>query len=49
MSQEQLAARAEVPLVTLRKIKTGAVVEPGYFIVLDVLRALGAETRDTQW
>ena len=41
LTQEQLAVRAGVSLSTLRKIETGKVVEPGYFTILAVLRALG--------
>jgi transcriptional regulator with XRE-family HTH domain len=44
MSQEQLAARAEVSVATVRKIETVVVVEPGYFTVLAMLRVLGATT-----
>lgn len=47
LSQEQLAARAEVSVATVSKIETGAVREPGYFTViamLDVLRAATGET-----
>ncbi len=42
LTQEQLAARAQVAVATVRKIETGAVVEPGYFTVVALLRALGA-------
>ncbi|MHB1595850.1 MAG: helix-turn-helix domain-containing protein [Streptosporangiaceae bacterium] len=40
LTQEQLARRAGVPLSTLRKIETGQVLEPCYFAVADLLRAL---------
>lgn len=40
LTQEQLARRADVPLSTLRKIETGRVLEPCYFAVADLLRAL---------
>jgi transcriptional regulator with XRE-family HTH domain len=46
MTQEQLAARARVAVATLRKIETGAVVNPGYFTVLALLEALGARADD---
>ena len=41
LTQEQLAARARVAVATVRKIETGAVVEPGYFTVIGLLDALG--------
>jgi transcriptional regulator with XRE-family HTH domain len=47
LSQEQLAARAEVSVATVSKIETGAVREPGYFTVvamLGVLEVAAAET-----
>jgi transcriptional regulator with XRE-family HTH domain len=43
LTQEQLAASAQVAVATVRKIETGAVVEPGYFTVLALLSALGIE------
>ena len=46
MSQEQLAARAEVSVATVRKIETVAVVEPGYFTILAILRVLGVTTEE---
>ncbi|MFD8564321.1 helix-turn-helix domain-containing protein [Streptosporangium canum] len=45
-TQQQLAASAEIALSTLRKIETAAVVEPGYFTILSLLRVLGAKTED---
>jgi len=42
LTQEQLAARAQVAVATVRKIETGAVVEPGYFTVMALLHALEA-------
>jgi transcriptional regulator with XRE-family HTH domain len=47
LSQEQLAARAQVAVATVRKIEKGVVVEPGYFTALALLRALGAGHDDT--
>lgn len=41
MTQEQLAARAQVAVSTLRKIERGHVIEPGYFTVLSLATALG--------
>lgn len=41
MTQERLAALAGVGIATVRKIETGAVVEPGYFTVLALMGALG--------
>jgi transcriptional regulator with XRE-family HTH domain len=42
LSQEQLAARAELSVATVSKIETGVVREPGYFTVLAMLDALNA-------
>jgi transcriptional regulator with XRE-family HTH domain len=47
LSQEQLAARARVAVATVRKIEKGVVIEPGYFTVLALMRALGAGREDT--
>ena len=47
LSQEQLAARAQVAVATVRKIEKGVVVEPGYFTVLALMQALGARYEDT--
>jgi transcriptional regulator with XRE-family HTH domain len=41
MTQETLASEARVALSTVRKIETGAVVEPGYFTVTALMSALG--------
>lgn len=46
MTQEQLAVRARVAVGTVRKIETGAVVEPGYFTVIGLLKALGVAHED---
>lgn len=46
LTQEQTASRAGVAVATVRKIETGAVVEPGYFTVLALARALGAGPGD---
>jgi transcriptional regulator with XRE-family HTH domain len=46
MTQEHLAARAGVAVATVRKIETGAVIEPGYFTVLALMGALGASAGD---
>ncbi|HET8658935.1 MAG TPA: helix-turn-helix transcriptional regulator [Micromonosporaceae bacterium] len=48
MTQEQLAARAQVAVSTLRKIESGRVVEPGYFTVLSLASALGIRLRDLE-
>ncbi len=40
MTRERLASEAGVALSTVRKIETGAVVEPGYFTVLALMAAL---------
>jgi transcriptional regulator with XRE-family HTH domain len=47
LSQEQLAARAQVAVATVRKIEKGIVIEPGYFTVLALMQALGAGHKDT--
>ena len=47
LSQQQLAARAELAVATVRKIETGAVIEPGYFTILALQQALGARYEDT--
>lgn len=46
MTQEQLAARAQVAVSTLRKIERGHVIEPGYFTVLSLATALGIGLED---
>ncbi|WP_406312693.1 helix-turn-helix domain-containing protein [Streptosporangium sp. NBC_01639] len=45
-TQQQLATSAEIELSTLRKMETAAVVEPGYFTILSLLKALGARVED---
>ena len=46
ITQERLAARAGVGIATVRKIETGAVVEPGYFTVMALMNVLGASPDD---
>ena len=46
ITQERLAAKAGVAIATVRKIETGAVVEPGYFTVMALIEALGARPDD---
>lgn len=46
MSQEQLAGQAQVAVATVRKIEKGVVIEPGYFTVLAIMRALDAIRED---
>jgi transcriptional regulator with XRE-family HTH domain len=46
LTQEQLAARARVPLATLRTIEGGRVANPGHFTVMAVLGALGAQAEE---
>ena len=46
LSQEQLAARAHVTVATLRKIETGAVLNPGHFTVMALVAALGVSAED---
>jgi transcriptional regulator with XRE-family HTH domain len=45
-TQQQLATRAEIAISTLRKIEAATVVEPGYFTILSLLKALGAKAED---
>ncbi|SDT80265.1 helix-turn-helix domain-containing protein [Actinoplanes derwentensis] len=40
LTQEDVARRAGIGIATLRKIESGAVVEPGYFTVLAIAAAL---------
>jgi len=47
LSQEQLAARAEVSVATVSKIETGAVREPGYFTVVAMLGVLEVAVEET--
>lgn len=42
LTQSDLAVRAEVSEATVRKIEQGKVVEPGFFVVMALLKALGA-------
>ncbi len=46
LTQQQLAASAGVALGTVRNIERGIVVEPGYFTITALLRALGARPAD---
>jgi transcriptional regulator with XRE-family HTH domain len=46
LTQERLAAQAEVAVSTVRKIETGAVVEPGYFTVMALMKVLGASPEE---
>ena len=46
LSQDQLARRADVTLATLRKLEAGKIVNPGHFIVMALLGALGARPED---
>ncbi len=46
LTQERLAARAGVAIATVRKIETGAVIEPGYFTVMALIAALDASPDD---
>lgn len=47
LSQEQLAAQAEVSVATVSKIERGAVREPGYFTVIAMLDALGVADEES--
>ena len=40
ITQERLAAQAGVSIATVRKIETGAVIEPGYFTVMALMALL---------
>lgn len=44
LTQDEIARRAGIGIATLRKIENGAVIEPGYFTVLAIAAALGAES-----
>jgi DNA-binding XRE family transcriptional regulator len=46
MTQEQLAAQAEVSVATVRNIERVAVVEPSLFTILAMVRVLGATIED---
>jgi transcriptional regulator with XRE-family HTH domain len=46
LTQEQLAARAQVAVATVRKIEAGTVINPGIFTVMAMFSALGAEPED---
>jgi len=41
ITQERLAAQAGVSIATVRKIETGAVMEPGYFTVMALMSVFG--------
>jgi transcriptional regulator with XRE-family HTH domain len=43
LTQSEIARKAGIGIATLRKIENGTVVEPGYFTVLAIATALGAE------
>jgi DNA-binding XRE family transcriptional regulator len=46
MTQEQLAAQAEISVATVRNIERVVVVEPCLFTVLAMVRVLGASIED---
>ena len=46
ITQERLAAQAGVSIATVRKIETGAVVEPGYFTVMALMGVFGISPGD---
>jgi transcriptional regulator with XRE-family HTH domain len=46
LTQEQLAARAEVSVATVRNIERVTVVEPSLFTVLAMVRVLGSTIED---
>jgi transcriptional regulator with XRE-family HTH domain len=46
LTQERLASQAEVAVSTVRKIETGAVVEPGYFTVMALMKVLGTSPEE---
>jgi DNA-binding XRE family transcriptional regulator len=48
LTQEQLAARAQVAVSTLRKIESGRVVEPGYFTVLSLAAVLEIQLHELE-
>jgi len=46
ITQERLAAMADVGIATVRKIETGVVIEPGYFTVVALMSALGTSPEE---
>ncbi len=46
MTQEQLAARAEISVATVRNIERMVVVEPSLFTVLAMVQVLGTSIED---
>jgi DNA-binding XRE family transcriptional regulator len=46
MTQEQLAAQAEISVATVRNIERRVVVEPSLFTVLAMVRVLGTSIED---
>jgi transcriptional regulator with XRE-family HTH domain len=46
ITQERLAAMADVGIATVRKIETGVVIEPGYFTVIALMSALGTSPEE---
>jgi transcriptional regulator with XRE-family HTH domain len=46
ITQERLAAMADVGIATVRKIETGVVIEPGYFTVMALMSALGTSPEE---
>lgn len=46
LTQEQLAARAQVAVATVRKIEAGTVMNPGVFTVMAMFTVLGAGAED---
>lgn len=46
ITQERLAVQAGVSIATVRKIETGAVVEPGYFTVMALMGVFGTAPGD---
>jgi transcriptional regulator with XRE-family HTH domain len=46
LTQERLAGQAEVAVSTLRKVESGRVIEPGYFTMLSLAKALGVDLRE---
>ncbi len=46
MTQEQLAAQAQISVATVRNIERMVVVEPSLFTVLAIVRVLGVSIED---
>lgn len=48
MTQADLANRAHVPLDTLRKVESGGIASPGFFLIGQIVEAAGGRL-DALW